>query len=29
MNDTIEVIESLDDPGVLNDGVTETVEHET
>ena len=28
MNDIIEVMKSLEDPGVLIDGVTETVKHE-
>ena len=29
MNDIIKIIKSLEDLGVLNDGVTETVKHET
>ena len=28
MNDTIKIIKSLEDLGVLTDGVTETVKHE-
>ena len=28
MNDTIEIIKSLEDSKVLNDGITETVKHE-
>ena len=28
MNDIIKIIKSLEDPGVLIDGVTETVQHE-